>query len=93
MSKQAWGRSARLNAVVIRSSAAAACSSRSSVTGTVRLGPPFVAKEALAPPLPSPLGARIGLGALDRIKEHTGEGFEIQSVTAGGGDQLAELAL
>src|SRR3954452_15965859 len=92
VSKRAWVRSVRISAAVVQCSAAVvAWSARSSVAGAVRLCPSLAAKEALAPLLPHLLGARIGLGPLDRIEEHTGEGFEIQSVAAGCCDQLAEL--
>jgi hypothetical protein len=77
--------------VVRRSAAAVVWNVRRSVTGAVRFRPSFAAKEALTPLLPSLLGARISFGTLNRFEERTGEGFEIQSVTASRGDQLAEL--
>src|SRR4051794_8278660 len=93
VSKRVWVRSARLSAAVVRCSAAVlAWSARSSVTGAVRFRSSFAAKEAVAPLLPSLLGAWIGLGPLDHIEERTGKGFEIKSVAAGCGDQLAELS-
>src|SRR3954451_13857586 len=93
VSKRAWVRSVRISAAVVRCSAAVvAWSARSSVAGAVRLCSSFAAKEALAPLLPHLLGARIGLDPLDRIEERTGKGFEIESVTASRGDQLAELS-
>src|SRR3954470_23373547 len=92
VSKRAWVRSVRMSAAVVRCSAAVvAWSARSSVAGAVRLCPSLAAKEALAPLLPHLLSARISLGTLDRIEERPGQGFEIQSVTASRGDELAEL--
>src|SRR4051794_2474486 len=81
----------RMAAVVRRSAAAVVSHSRMSVAGAVRLCPVLAAKEAVALAPPRLLYARIGLGALDRLEEHAGEGFGIEGVGAGCGDELAEL--